>query len=162
MLKLLIKEGSLEYLRMLTKMDLNKIQQDFYEWQLSQAQPVRVVSYKQVPDISKKLEQFLKVNKPKQKQCYMTATKCAMFINGVEYVEGLFSFSGIPIEHSWNYYKGSNFDLTSEVALKTNHQDYVQIIKLKKSLMEKYTYRNGVYGNLISSYYKDKILKEKK
>ena len=93
----ILYESSMEFLKTLSSMNLNSNQNAFYKWQCSKAKKINVISYKQIPEISKDIDHLLERNKFKIKECYMVATKCALACHA-EYVEGLISFSGISID----------------------------------------------------------------
>lgn len=131
---------------------------EYWEWQAEVAKPVRCVSYRDVPGLKEKVEEFLKRNELVVKECYYNSMKVVWNIPGVEYVEGI-AHLAIPIDHAWNCYKGHHFDLTAEIVLGMNVErfDYAQVVKLERRTMDRYASRTKVAGGYIAEYYKDNV-----
>lgn len=157
-----LHENIQNYLSSLVKMGFNEVQQKYFKWQLKSMKVVQIQSYKSNEELKIEIESFIKHYKVKVKDCYTTAAKCCLYCDDVEYIEGYISYSGIPIEHAFNYYKGIYFDLTAEILFDSKMgNEHVQIVKLDKSLLSKYMTKTGYYGEMIQNFYKDKIIKEK-
>lgn len=111
----------LEELQQLSTITQGK-QREYFEAMLRDARVVRCKPMKDIlPEyLVKRIKDTVKI---KKKQCYRNATLIAQLDPDIRYVEGKFEFLGISIEHAWNEYKGSFFDVTSEVALKENPGD---------------------------------------
>lgn len=111
----------LEELQQLSTITQGK-QREYFEAMLRDARVVRCKPMKEIlPEhLVKRIKDTVKI---KKKQCYRNATLIAQLDPDIRYVEGKFEFLGISIEHAWNEYKGSFFDVTSEVALKENPGD---------------------------------------
>lgn len=136
-------------------------QKEFWEWQAKEARPVKCVSYREIPDLKERVEEFLKRNELIVKECYHNSMKIVWDIPDVEYVEGIANLI-IPLDHAWNYYKGHYFDLTAEVVLGKNVErfEYAQVIRLQRREMDKYALKTGLAGGYIPEYYMDKVVKK--
>jgi hypothetical protein len=91
----------------------------FSKWKSDTATPVEVVSYSGLPiakSINSNIRQGILQIRPKM--CYDNSFWTASAIKDVKYCEGI-AHKHIPIDHAWNSYKGSAFDLTGEIALKS-------------------------------------------
>ena len=135
-------------------------QREFYEWELNVGKLVNIVSYHTNPLLSSKVEDFLEIHTPNQKECYETAYKLVDMYDDIEYVEGLINFKGIPIEHAWNYYRGIYFDLTGEIVFEREMGDeYLQLIKIKQRKMHELALLTGTYCPYYIEYYKKYVLR---
>lgn len=108
-----------------------------------------IVSYKDIPELKDKIERLL--NSPMiniaPKQCYQNAAEVCLAIDGVEYVEGLYGFHGLPISHAWNSYKGQYFDLTMETQGKLEREHtYLGFMNIDTSALRKYMLQLRMWG----------------
>lgn len=115
-------------------------QDDYCIWAASQAKPVKVVSYTSNPDLQKLINAFKHRVPVETGRCYYTAITLALHNPAIQVVFGQVRCI-IPIGHAWNYYKGSHFDITSEITLAKHYAKqkkpytplagYVQIYRTK-------------------------------
>lgn len=156
------ENSAVRYIKMMGKMyidgNFNPEAKDYWKWQIKVTTPVRLVSYKKIPGMAEKVEEFLKYNDIIKKECYYNSIKVVWDIDGVEYVEGVANLM-IPISHGWNCYKGQHFDLTAEILLgiDVEREDYAQVIKLDRREVCQMVNRTKVAGEFIPEYYIDKI-----
>lgn len=94
------------YLKALS--DIQEPQNYYYEWQLENLKPVKVVDSSDL-DLKEKVHAF----DLKAKECFTNAIIVACLVPGVKYCEG-YIFHHIPLDHAWNSYRGHYFDVTSE------------------------------------------------
>lgn len=162
-LKQILKENNvMSYLKTLTQFNMNPIQSNYYKWMYEKAKPITIQSYTTNKELKNKVEKFLKHYTCRKKECYQTAFNCSAE-TGIDYVEGYVTTMGaLPITHAWNHYKGIFFDLTQEEAWKGEEHsfsDYTEIITLSSRDAIRYTLKNKVYGELILTWYQERIMK---
>jgi len=155
-------ESIKDYLHQLSSMNLNQQQSDFFKWKYNNSIDVHCKSYKSNNELKKIVEEFLKYNKLKQKECYYNAFKIVSFDSRIQYIDGFSDIYGIPIEHAWNCFNGIYFDLTREVVLDDNVEscNYTQIIKLNSGEVAHFASKTGIAGSYIGSYYQERVLKK--
>jgi len=151
------------YLKKMASFNFNNSQKDFFMWQAKIAKEIKLKSYTINSDLEIIIQNFLKRNRIKVKECYYNSWKLTSFNRNIQYVEGFRNIFSLPISHAWNCYKGIYFDLTTEIILKDdiNKFEFVKIIQLTQSEMFKYSNKTGLAGEYIGEYYEDKILKGK-
>jgi len=117
---------------------------EVYQKAQKNLQEVEVVSYKDIPEIKDKIDSL--INLVQAKECYKNSAEICLGIDGVEYVEGLYSFF-IPISHAWNSYKGQHFDLTMEVQNKLNREHkYLGFMSVDSKVLNSYLLRLKYWG----------------
>jgi len=118
---------------------------DVYQKVEENLKEIEIVSYKDIPEIKDKVEQYLFLITPKE--CYKNSAEICLGIKGVEYVEGLYGFMGLPISHAWNCYKGQYFDLTMEVQdkLDRNHS-YLGFMNVNSETLNTYLLQLKYWG----------------
>lgn len=136
------------------------IQQEYYLDLLGIVHPVEVVSIQEVftQDEIKKIKRYVR---PKKKMCYMNSHKLTdLFPDKVRYIEGRFSFLGLPIDHAFNRVGDKYIDITVELALKENvsEHEYIAYAEYDSEQIFEAAIETGYYGD----YYKYYWLKEKK
>lgn len=92
----------------------------FYEWEAGKTRRLKIVSYTSNPRLKAIIDQAFGANKHgsiRANQCFHNALLSCFADRDIEYVEGYIIVCGIPLEHSWNHWKGIDFDLTQEVLL---------------------------------------------
>lgn len=151
------KLAALEFLKAFAKLTKDSPQQHkFYMWQLDIAKEVKPIRIKDDPEIEEMVNKFLKHNKVKMKECYYNSFKFCSSFPQTYYVEGFVSFKGIPIEHSWLFYKGKYFDLTAEFVQKELHEEYVATLVIPSKEMFKLAVKTELSGPYIGVYYGQK------
>jgi hypothetical protein len=120
------------------KSDPEGTQAKYWRWKYKNAKVVKIVSYKEL-DIAERLESMFEDN-VNLHECYKTALTASIIINGVDFVSGEASYSGVPIDHAWNFYKGKYFDLQQEFGLKgeSPFKEYVKILQIDGKTAQKY------------------------
>lgn len=135
-------------------------QKEYFMDILSIAKPVEVVSILEV-FTDEEIRMIKRVVRPKKKMCYMNSHKLTdLFPDKVRYVEGRFSFIGIPIDHAFNRVGDKYIDITVELALKedVSEHEYIAYAEYDSDEIYEAAIETGYYGD----YYKNYWLKEKK
>lgn len=114
--------------------DPHPFQIKYWKWQDKQSKTVKVQSYKSDPKLERIINDELKINSPKIKECYRNSFMVALEQPDIDIVVGYSAALGaVPIEHAWNYYKPKklHFDLTFELCLKkkVEREIYLQIVQ---------------------------------
>lgn len=93
-----------------------KYQAELAALKLSLIRPVECVSVNSLFD-SETVRDIKRYVRPAEKNCFADAFRTADLLGqeGVEYCEGYMIVYGIPIEHAFNSYNGSFFDVTREI-----------------------------------------------
>ena len=147
------------YLEQLSNMMKDNPQQKaFFDWEKNNAKQVKIVSTTEIRFKYPKIDEYLKQedNQPEIKQCYSNAAKLATNVEGVEYVEGMISMMGIPIDHAWNKIGNEYFDITKDIALSDAtipNDEYLSIIELDAETTLEYMLDTQVYGGYIQQKY---------
>lgn len=123
---------------------------DFWKWKRELCKEVQVRSYKENPELKEMVEEFLKRDKVKLKECFYTAYRLSlMFPDKIQYVDG-YAVGIIPIEHGWNVYgEDFYFDLTSELLHDGTFSDYTQIQRYNYKELLRYSLKYGHSGGYI-------------
>ena len=155
-----------KYLIELTKLTKrDKEANKFFVWQKNISQEVKIVSYKDIPEIKKNVEMFLQFYRIKVKECFKNSYMVCSYIPKINYVEGMISVLGIPLDHAWNSYKGQYFDLTEEIVLKalekSSKLEYLKILDMDLGTVTEMASETMVYDTYLKTYYNKKILKNK-
>jgi len=106
--------------------------QEFFKYQLNLYKNIKIQSYKDHPEVKKVVDSFLKGFTPRIKDCYRTSLMMAGFDHRFKYICG-YTHYVIPIEHAWNSFGDFHFDLTAELALEKEFEEYGIIQTLKYS-----------------------------
>jgi hypothetical protein len=134
----------------------------FSRWKSETATPVEIVPYASLP-IASEVDSEIKrgILKIKMKQCYDNSFWTAVNVKEAMYCEGLAS-KYIPIDHAWNSYEGSAFDLTGEIALKDfgSFDEHAQLIELSKDEAMEYAMALGHSGPFSLAYFYRVVLKK--
>lgn len=106
----------------------SEYQSELSSLKMSLIRPIQCVSVTSLFD-EKTIRDIKHYVKPREKNCFMDAFKTADLLDGegVEYCEGYMIVYGIPIEHAFNSYNGSYFDVTRELGGNDNveNNEYV-------------------------------------
>ena len=114
----------------------------FNNWQYEQCREVKIRSYKDHPEVHRRVDEFIKTcGEPEVKRCFENALALCMHDMSMLYVEGYCvlkhkDFLTPSQTHAWNCYDGFHFDLTTEIGLRkiapdVGFDDYLQIIALE-------------------------------
>jgi hypothetical protein len=130
---------------------------DFYEMLLGVAKPIKIVSYKEIPELKKIIESELRYLDVVPKECFSNAAKISLIDSRINYVEGIYD-SILPISHAWNVWENEYyFDLTIEFQNRLEKENnYIQLLNIDSSLVRKYMIKLGVYGSYMSYHYLNK------
>jgi hypothetical protein len=131
--------------------------EDFYDNLLKIAKPIKIVSYKEIPELKEIVEKRLRVRDIVPKECYSNSAKVSLISKDIKYVEGIYN-SILSISHAWNVWKDEYyFDLTMEFQdrLETNNE-YIQLLNIDSKLVRKYMLDLGVYGSYMTYHYLNK------
>lgn len=156
----------LAFLKAEALLPLGEERKKFTEWRIGEARPVIISPISELPEsIGRFILNHIKYVPPRIKECYANSAKLALSNENINYHEGI-AAGIIPIEHSWNSYRGIHFDITAEVALKKQEDKYpftaysviagANLKSLAKCLDELET-----YGEYTLWFYVRKILKRK-
>jgi len=99
-----------------------------------------VLSYKSDPEIESSVESFRKcVTEPQIKQCYSNSFELMQFDQNFEYVLG-YALAVIPIPHAWSFHRptGTYIDLTAEIALEKEFDEYAPLLILNQEQLSPY------------------------
>jgi hypothetical protein len=138
---------------------LFKDYKDFYDMLLDVAKPIKIVSYKEIPELKKIIESKLRHLDVIPKECFSNAAKISLIDNRINYVEGIYN-SILPIAHAWNVWEDEYyFDLTMEFQNRLEKEkNYTQLLNIDSNLVRKYMNDLEVYGSYMSYHYlKEKI-----
>lgn len=93
-----------------------KYQAELAALKLSLIRPIECVSLNSLFD-AETVRDIKRYVRPAEKNCFADAFRTADLLgqDGVEYCEGYMIVYGIPIEHAFNSYNGSFFDVTREI-----------------------------------------------
>ena|SRR5271157_1601383 len=114
-----------------------------YRWETKMLEPVRVVSYKDIPGlrVPKAILSNLRIQ-----GCYYNAYCTVKKIPGIRYVEGyLHDFITYP--HAWNEFEGWHFDLTQEILWNEVGGEHAQIANISLEQLEEYYQITREKGN---------------
>lgn len=125
-------------------------QQKYYRDLLNAAEPVKMVSIKDVfsPDEIKKIKRLVR---PKKKMCYRNAHLLTeLFPDKVKYVDGRVSVTeiGIPIDHAFNRVGDKYVDITFEMVWNedTTQYEYIKFGEFDSDQVNKIAEQSGIYG----------------
>lgn len=133
-------------------------QREYFEAMLQGAHTVYCEPMAEVlPDELLKRVKQVKIEK---KQCYKNSTLLCQLSPDIRYVEGKMECFGIPIEHSWNEYKGRFFDATREIALKESvvGREYLALGIFEPSEVFNVIVERGYYGDILSEMFRKKLM----
>jgi hypothetical protein len=158
------KSVILSQLKGMLQLNLSDQQKEYMEWKLKHAKLISTFTHtdeirQQYPAI----DRFLKHFKPVVKECYRNASRMAVDVPGIEYVEGSISLRDLPIEieHAWNKVGDQYFDIMSdncwdERSMPTS--EYVSFVELNDEALDECMLEDGMYGECV----KKTFLKELK
>jgi hypothetical protein len=132
---------------------------NFYDNLLNLAKPIKVISYKEIPELKEIIETRLRINDVVPKECFSNSAKISLISNNIKYVEGIYD-SILPIAHAWNVWKDEYyFDLTMEFQNRLETEDkYIELLNIDSKTVRKYMIELKVYGSYMSYHYlKEKI-----
>ena len=164
-LKKYLNESLKSYIKSMLKMldlnDVNEKQVAYWKWMDKNARTIKCKSYKSDPSLKALIEDHIKFDSPKIKECYRNSWMIAATNSkDIDVIGGYTAAIGVPIEHAWNFYKPKKiyFDITAEVCLnkKVESEEYLQIVKMKAQDATKIMSSNDftVMGLLGSWYFK--------
>ena len=123
----------------------------YLTWQGKIPKPVLVQPIQGVPDLSDLLyRHYFNRFKPQLKACYYNAYKATMYCSGVRYIEGYYINPDmlLPLEHTWNEWRGIQFDVTVEIRNKSYYW-YLQVVKLPKEQVREFHKITGAEGCVV-------------
>lgn len=126
----------------------------FYDKLLDISKPIKIISYKEIPELKKIIESKLRYLDIVPKECFSNAAKVSLIDNKINYVEGIYN-SILPIAHAWNVWENEYyFDLTMEFQNKLEKEkSYTELLNIDSSLVRKYMNDLKVYGSYMSYHY---------
>lgn len=128
---------------------------EFFQYQLERYQPIKIHSYKEHPEVKKVVEQFLEGFTPQIKDCYRTAAFLVGFDHRFKYVCGYTHYM-IPIDHAWNSFGDFHFDLTAELAIGKDLEEYGSIRTINYEELSKLIDKREVAPSLTEIFRMDK------
>lgn len=133
---------------------LFKNYEGFYNKLLSVAKPIKIISYKEIPELKKIIESKLRYLDVVPKECFSNAAQISLIDNRISYVEGIYN-SILPIAHAWNVWEDEYyFDLTIEFQNRLEKEkNYIQLLNINSDLVREYMIDLGVYGSYMSYHY---------
>lgn len=121
----------LEYLKKINSL-LGGRQKECHDRLMKHAKAVRCSPISEV--LTAEQIELIKTNiRPRQKECFRNAQMVSIYIDGAEYVEGMYGFGGIiGIEHAFNKIGDKYFDITCELVLEKDvtKETYVSILEV--------------------------------
>lgn len=130
-------------------------QQEYFKGLLNVAKPVEVVSIKDV-FTKDEIKMIKRLVRPKKKMCYRNSHLLTLlFPDKVKYVEGRFSFIGLPIDHAFNRVGDKYVDVTVELALKENvtEHEYIEFAEYDSEQIDSTANETGYYGEYYKFYW---------
>jgi hypothetical protein len=130
----------------------------FYDKVISNAKKVEVVSYKDIPELKEIIDKHLTMSAVVPKECYKNSCEPVIGFLGhkdLKYVEGLYTFYGLPIHHAWNVWKDEVYvDLTMEVHGRLEVGDsYISCLELSPEILRGHLLKSGMWGPFIAQHY---------
>ena len=126
-------------------------QKEYFEQVVRDAHSVKVCKMEEV--LSPQQIKVVKSIKYKQKECFKNATLVTQLLPKVKYVEGKVGAFGLPIgiDHAWNEYNGKYFDVTAELVLESEFDEYVAFIEVNAVEVMQIAINNEFYGSVYYS-----------
>ena len=144
------------YINALVSMTHGK-QKEFYEWQKSVAQEVKIDEVESVfPKCTKEwVKKHVKV-----KSCFENAARVLELDPEVKYIQGIVMIMDgkLPIDHAWNSYKGKYFDVT-KTHWKMTADNYYKLVELDYKELWEILQKIGSYDDVISYMIRNGLLK---
>ena len=152
----------IDYLNSILKLNLNTLQRDFIKFEIKNSKDCNIVSINTLDenDIIQ-ITEFFNSNNFQLHECYKISFLFSQFFKDSSYIEGEVLIKGIPIEHSWNKYKGHYIDLNNDFLWKKSiiPIEYVSFLEFEYSELFKYI-ELGYYGPFIKEYFKNNYFKK--
>jgi hypothetical protein len=129
----------------------------FYDKIIEEAKKVEVVSYKDIPELKQFVEEQNIIGTIIPKECFKNSAMPVIdfFNTKLKYVEGLYTFHGIPIHHAWNSWNDEVYvDFTMEAQDRLQVGDsYVSCLELESWELRPELLSLGFWGPFVSYYY---------
>ena len=125
-------------------------QQKYYRDLLDAAEPIKMVSIKDVFS-REEINKIKRLVRPKKKMCYRNAhLLTTLFPDKVKYVDGRVSVTniGIPIDHAFNRVGDKYVDITFEMVWNedTTKYEYIKFGEYDSDQVEEIAEQSGIWG----------------